>query len=451
MQIAFRTSLSLPLFLPLVLPLVVALALTLPACTTRPSSDPSPDSSRVTAEESAVEEPQADLNRLRTKIPQVLEAARKAPYATPNDRLCNKIADEVAALDDALGADLDSARSAGTLIVDQGAHAVNTPPAEAAENFATGWMPHRSWAHRLTDTERRSRVVASAVRAGLVRRAWLKGLGGMQHCAYPASPLVPLTAGAWRFTHAQPAPWDPANPLGPDLRGQVITISDDSFQGPAYLQCERATFSRLTLPAEGLFEGGLPAPAETAANSLGLAHFPVATTRVTCANAGFDLHQVDPLTVLIGLDNRVWTLSQTAGTESANSGDNRAAGLVQLLLETHFSETMGFVPDTTKTKWGYFSRDLKQAIEGYFAVQRPVDEVPPINGDPFTDSQEYPTRFAVTRVTGDSSRAGVEVVFANAFNTYPLVYLLVREPDGWKLDNIVYSGGYTFLKLLTMP
>ena len=439
MKIVIRTPLSLPLSL--------VLGLTLFACTTKPSSPPAEDP----ALESAVTAPAVDLNLLRKKIPQVLEAARKAPYAIPEDGQCGKIADEIIGLNNALGADLDAVKPARKTIVDNGADEAAKAATDAIEDRATGWIPDRSWFRRLSGAERDSKPIASAVRAGLVRRAYLKGIGKQQHCAFPASPVVPIASGAWRFTHAQPAPWDPRNPLGPDLRGEVITILDNRFQGPAYLKCEPAQFSRLNLPAEGLFEGGLPVPAETSAHSLGLAHFPVATTRVACADASFDLYQVDAQTLLVGLDNRVWTLSHTAGTDSANSADNQAEGRVQLLLEMHFSSDMGFLSQTTNNKSGFFSRDLNQAIEGYFAIQRPADEVPPINGDPFTDSQEYPTRFKVTRITGDNNRASVEVVFANAWNTYPLVYLLVREADEWKIDNIVYAGGYTFLKLLTMP
>lgn len=205
----------------------------------------------------------------------------------------------------------------------------------------------------------------------------------------------------------------------------------------------------------------MPAPSETSAQTLGLAHFSVATTRVACANASFDLHQVDTQTLLIGLDNRVWILSHSAGTDSATSADGNAAGSVQLLLESNSSGEMGFLPEAAKAicrlvtmppaKSAFFSKGLNKAINAYFAVARPADEVPPIDGDPFTDSQEYPIHFTVLQARGDDTRATVEVVFTSAWTTYTLAYQVVREADGWKLDDIVYPGDYTFLNLLTMP
>lgn len=431
---------------PLSLSFGLVLGLSLFACTTNPASSPPADP----ALRSAVKAPMVDINLLHKKIPKVLETARNAPYSTPGDHQCNQLADEVSELSQALGDDLDAPGSRGRNSVSTGSAVAFATTTGAMEEFATGWLPDRAWVRRLTVAERDSRTVASAVRAGLVRRAFLKGIGEQSHCAFPASPLVPVTAASWRFTHAQPAPWDPENPLGPDLRGEVIHISNHAFRGPSYLNCEPAEFTRLKLPAEGLFEGGLPAPAEKSGQTVGLAHFPVATTRVACANASFDLHQIDAQTLLIGLDNRVWTLSHTAGTDSATSADGKPAGRVQLLLETHFSGDMGFLPETAQAKSRFFSAELNKAIARYFAVQRPPDEVPPINGDPFTDSQEYPTRFAVSEGNGDDVRASVEVVFASGWSTYPLVYRLVHDADGWKLDDIVYPGGYTFRNLLTM-
>ena len=444
---------------PLSLLFSLALGMCMVGCTTSPSSQDPVDAERVSkadskpdsAIESAVKAPLVDLNVVRKKIPKVLETARKAPYAMPEDRRCSELATEIAELNRALGTDLDAPKTSRRSLAKQGSDEASKAAAGAMEDLATGWIPYRSWVRRLTGAERHSKVVAKAIQAGLVRRAFLKGIGEQAHCAFPASPLTPVAAGSWRFTHALPAPWDPENPLGPDLRGEVIKISESAFQGPAYLHCEPAEFTRLSMPAEGLFEGGLPAPAQTTAQNLGIAHFPVATTRVTCANGSFDLHQVDSQTMLIGLDNRVWTLVHSAGTDSVTSTDDNAAGIVQLLLETHFSGEMGFIPEALDTKSTFLSTGLRHAITAYFAVPRPADEVPPINGDPFTDSQEYPTRFLVSRATGDDTRASVEVTFASGWSNYPLIYRLVREANGWKLDDIVYGNGYTFLNLLTMP
>ena len=144
-------------------------------------------------------------------------------------------------------------------------------------------------------------------------------------------------------------------------------------------------------------------------------------------------------------------MSQTAGTDSATIVDGNTAGRVRLLLETHFSVEMGFLRAAADAKRAFVSLGLNTAITAYCAVLRPADEVPPIKSDPFTNSQQYPTRFKALRAQEDETHATVEVVFASAWSTYPLVYRLIREVDAWKLDDIVYPSGYTFQNLLTMP
>src|ERR1700742_5065310 len=73
----------------------------------------SPDTAKGAAREGvqlqkAVEAPLADLNLVQEKIPVVLEAAVKAPYALPSQSDCAALANEVRELDAALGADLDT-------------------------------------------------------------------------------------------------------------------------------------------------------------------------------------------------------------------------------------------------------------------------------------------------------------------------------------------------------
>ena len=110
----------------------------------------SPDTAKGAAKEGvqlqkAVEAPLADLNLVQEKIPVVLEAAVKAPYALPSQRDCAALANEVRVLDGA---------------------------------------------------ERHSKEVAAAIAAGSVRRAFLKGVGQTLGCEAPAAPLQALAASA---------------------------------------------------------------------------------------------------------------------------------------------------------------------------------------------------------------------------------------------------------------
>ncbi|MDD2761148.1 MAG: hypothetical protein PHH11_12745 [Methylomonas sp.] len=260
-----------------------------------------------------------------------------------------------------------------------------------------------------------------------------------------ANSAEPGIEGRWRFTHALPAPWGPALPASADLTGQILTISAKAMQGPKPFACGGLHGQAVQLPPEGLFQGGLPAPAATAAQSLGLDRFPVASSSLSCDSGLFDFHHADGDTVLIGLDNRVWSLSRAPGAMAAADAPE---GVVERLLEAHFGGDMGFSQPVIADKLVFLSAGLRQAIERYFAKPQPLDEVPAIDGDPFTDSQEYPTRFAVQQARIANDAAQTEVVFSDAGRRRFLIYRLIREAGAWRLDDIDYPAGNSFRGLL---
>lgn len=246
-------------------------------------------------------------------------------------------------------------------------------------------------------------------------------------------------AGSWRFTHALAAPWGAPLAGSAELAGQTLRLTARSMAGPAPLDCGGAARLEATAyPAEGLFQGGLPAPATPAAQALGLGKFPVEGLRVTCDQGSFEFHQADADTLLLGLDNRVWTLSRAAGARvSADS----PAGRVQALLERHFSGDMGFDAGTAQTKAPFQSKALNRRFAAYLAQPRSPDRVPPIDGDPYTDSQEYPTRFAVGPARMQHNRARVPVRFADGWSQRTVIYELAREAGAWRVDDLEYGSG----------
>jgi len=161
-----------------------------------------PDTAKGAAREGvqlqkAVEAPLADLNLVREKIPAVLEAAVKAPYALPSQRDCPALANEVRALDDALGADLDTPPTAANPgLVERGTNMVGDAANDALRGAAESVIPFRGWVRKLDGAERHSKEVAAAIAAGSVRRAFLKGVGQTLGCAAPAAPLQALAASA---------------------------------------------------------------------------------------------------------------------------------------------------------------------------------------------------------------------------------------------------------------
>ncbi|MCC9595768.1 MULTISPECIES: hypothetical protein [unclassified Rubrivivax] len=126
--------------------------------------------------------PLKDLNVVREAIPEVLRAARKAPYRLDADTSCASTATEVAALDDALGPDLDAPRGAEAGLLERGTDAAGDAAIGAVRRTAEDVIPFRGWIRKLTGAERHSREVTAAVIAGGARRAFLKGWRSAQGC-----------------------------------------------------------------------------------------------------------------------------------------------------------------------------------------------------------------------------------------------------------------------------
>lgn len=130
---------------------------------------------RVTGVSGAIAQPFRDLGILRPRPEDALRHAAAAPYSAPavapSDPLyCDAIDGELASLDVVLGTDIDTQtqrrRTAGSM-------------ASGALSNAIGDvidLPYRSVIRRITGAERRDRQYQAAIQAGMVRRAFLKGL-----------------------------------------------------------------------------------------------------------------------------------------------------------------------------------------------------------------------------------------------------------------------------------
>jgi hypothetical protein len=170
-----------------VLVCLVASGLVLSGCATRSTAPSSKSESKI---EEALTAPLVDLNLLQTKIPEILIQATKDPYHQPEKISCNGIIKEVTALNDALGPDMDASRSSTEPgLLEQGGNLVGNSAIDALRGTTQDLIPFRSWVRRLTGAESHSKEVASAIAAGIVRRAYLKGIGESLGCHAPAAPL----------------------------------------------------------------------------------------------------------------------------------------------------------------------------------------------------------------------------------------------------------------------
>ncbi len=247
---------------------------------------------------------------------------------------------------------------------------------------------------------------------------------------------------AWRIENGSVAPWAPEGiRVDPALLGKTIRFTATRLIAPHPLECDGAKYEWLFGDAEGLFEGNLPAPAQAAARSLGLGDGPYATLRISCRNAGFDFHLAPDGTLQFGLDNVVWTLRPTSKATTP-------AERVQALLATHFTHEMAFTRESVAVKREFLSVRLLAAADAYFAKPQAADEVPDIDGDVFTDTQEYPDRFTLGSIRATGRRTVVRVHFAGDHLTRRVDYVLINEAGRWVVDDLIDERGESLRDIL---
>lgn len=133
--------------------------------------------------------PLEDFNLRRQIIPTVLLQAEANPYDLRNLNRCSTIGAEVARLDEALGSDTDEPpRQDGSYLSERAADAAAKATLDAIRDTATDFIPGRSWIRRLSGADQHSKHVQSAIQAGRIRRAFLKGMGMQRNCTPPAAP-----------------------------------------------------------------------------------------------------------------------------------------------------------------------------------------------------------------------------------------------------------------------
>jgi predicted small lipoprotein YifL len=176
----------------------LVMLLSLAACGASPPAKPPPARSSDsvaktgTAVAQAPTSPQSDLNLVSAPIPQVLLDAQRAPYGEPADGTCAGLTASVRALDAVLGPDLDVPPLPGNPgLIERSASPIGQAATQPVRGAAESVAPLRNWVRNISGAERYSRDVAAAIAGGTVRRAFLKGLGQVRGCAFPAAPAVP--------------------------------------------------------------------------------------------------------------------------------------------------------------------------------------------------------------------------------------------------------------------
>jgi hypothetical protein len=260
--------------------------------------------------------------------------------------------------------------------------------------------------------------------------------------AHPAFADVWQPLEQWRIAEGRLAPWAQiGTSIAPGIQGRDVRFKTTRIVAPHPIACKGVTYAWGVLKAERLFQGNLPAPAAAAAQRLGLGPEPIVTLRAVCDNVPFDFHRTSRGELLLGLDNVVWTLRPARGASTP-------AEVLQELLITHFTHDMAFTPESVARKNAFLSADLRARIGRYLAAPQSPDQAPEINGDPFTDSQEYPDAFFLGRARTAARRTTVPVNFLGDLLKRRVDYVLVSEGGRWVVDDLVDERGQSIRRLL---
>jgi hypothetical protein len=122
--------------------------------------------------------------------------------------------------------------------------------------------------------------------------------------------------GKWQLTHAQVAPWWDGKGEAPlaDPAFTSVTFAPDKSSGPPLVTCDKPKYSVSIVKAPGLFEGNLADPFPQA-RMLGFMKQDITMMSFGCASGtadiSLDFPMLDDDTILLGLDNVIYTLTRT--------------------------------------------------------------------------------------------------------------------------------------------
>lgn len=124
--------------------------------------------------------PLSDLNLKKGEIPPLLIAAQDKPYDLAGMNRCSGLTATVNQLDAILGEDIDITDPEG-----------GTSAGKVAQSAVGSLIPFRGLIREVSGANSQDRKLQLAIRAGMARRAFLKGVGLQRGCPYPARPASP--------------------------------------------------------------------------------------------------------------------------------------------------------------------------------------------------------------------------------------------------------------------
>ena len=136
----------------------------------------------------AAASPLKDVNLIRDTSPEEFKAIRN-PYNVDPEISCEDIAVEVTRLNELLGRDWDIPPPDKKGMSDRAADGASTAFLDTVASTASGIIPYRGIVRTVTGANSHATNVRKAYERGSHRRTFLKAMGLIKGCEYPAAPL----------------------------------------------------------------------------------------------------------------------------------------------------------------------------------------------------------------------------------------------------------------------
>jgi hypothetical protein len=140
-----------------------------------------------------------------------------------------------------------------------------------------------------------------------------------------------------------------------------------------------------------------------------------------------------------------------AAVRAGAAPEREATAVVRECYAHHFATDMALTEASVRAKAPWLSADLLAACLAYLARPSPPDEVPSIDGDPFTDSQDYPRSFRVGRATLDGATGRVPVTLTWSRERRRVVAVVALVDGSWRITDLEYPDGRTLSAMLAAP
>ena len=136
----------------------------------------------------------------------------------------------------------------------------------------------------------------------------------------------------------------------------------------------------------------------------------------------------------------VLTLALPASAEKPATSTPESAA--KAFYTYHLAHDMGFTPGNLEKRAAWLAPDLLASCRTYFAQPKSKTEVPEIDGDPFTDSQEYPKTFKLgtAKVSGQTAQVPITLSRPGA-KPRTLAVVLANVKGSWLITNVKYASG----------